>query len=1168
MTTIIFLKKRSPSPHLSPSLDWKILKDDLRSPISDSIHIHTVLSCGKRNTGAGWADALKSLLDQKFMDHHTITLILDKEEFDGASSFVLDQYMKTHPRVKLFTETSIVDSNGAVAAPRRSPSIFNGSLNRSPDFVLFLDECEHLASNYSLLIMTKALLERKKAFVYTDYWTLTNQLQRNLIQYNPFDVLAPPSLQHTFHYQLFGENAENDYSLLDRIPLTTSMMMRFSDFEGVHSGDIQETAYLDEGLVASILQTNGNISPNVLFWLRMALSGLNGYYVVTPLLRIDEARLAEIRKDLKTAAIELPKPFAWDLGFARFKRVYRPLVSVIVPFFNVENSQWFEEMICALARQTMQDFEVVVVNDGSDLRVSLDIMNGIDIVVDKNGNSVWRGGFLNRKLACMMDNTFGIPFRILHHSTNLGLASARNTGVVGSRGQFIYFLDPDDFIDATALEKLALVAIPSLGFPIKHLANKVLGFIYSGTNHFEENGIAPKAGVNSPVYSSYQESKLTKENFLTSAAMIAKDTYLEYGGNCERSKVKLFEDYDFWCRLASLGVRGQLLREPLFWYRRHSKGNSARIQSAISSSKSSFSSLGEIRKNNPVLFGDMLRSDLNKLWKSRTATWANLQHFRGTHAAVLNHSSFLPCYTPHDFLHPSDAALHQILDRFSVEEFQSYSAIIGNASPHFRALQHHKATLGLSRYIPSVRQNTDYTETLFYFIPWMVTGGADLYDLHVIEALARDNNITLIVDRHIPHHPWRPKFQSFVSEIFELQTMTNNTETMFHILDHLYLTRQPKAIILTRSACGYDFIPHFRDGPKPDVSIWNSNVPIVDINHLYMEGDRTGWEWRSGQHAVNLTKRIVVSQNLRNYFIENIRLGDDVLGVAEDDSHWRRQPLNEAERDKVEVIYPPIDLRVWESGMKKELLSSEYVERSATRRRTVFYVGRIDEQKNPHLWLDVVDELASRDGKVAPVIIGAGPQARQIFQKSRTMPSLVQPGNTSIVRFLGQISHELIPFELTKSHASVLLLTSRYEGVPIAILEALSIGLPVVALDCGGSSEIVQYLVGDSKRHLSVQTYASESLVLELKVIGPLTLVRSPTFNSCSLLAHHVEHDQGSRNYLINILANATSQYLDETSVSGLKGWKARYEQMAILREVFGWKSFQSKWQTLMRSIL
>ena len=50
---------------------------------------------------------------------------------------------------------------------------------------------------------------------------------------------------------------------------------------------------------------------------------------------------------------------------------------------------------------------------------------------------------------------------------------------------------------------------------------------------------------------------------------------------------------------------------------------------------------------------------------------------------------------------------------------------------------------------------------------------------------------------------------------------------------------------------------------------------------------------------------------------------------------------------------------------------------------------------------------------------------------------------------------------LNNNHVSVMLNTSISEGVPFSIMEAISFGIPVVATDVGGTSEIVDNIVGE-----------------------------------------------------------------------------------------------------------
>lgn len=98
------------------------------------------------------------------------------------------------------------------------------------------------------------------------------------------------------------------------------------------------------------------------------------------------------------------------------------LISVIVPVYNVENCLHYA--IESLNRQTYKNFEVILVNDGS--------TDGSGKLCDKYSEEY--------------DN-----IRV-YHKSNGGLSDARNFGVQKSSGDFITFLDPDDFLEEYTLE--------------------------------------------------------------------------------------------------------------------------------------------------------------------------------------------------------------------------------------------------------------------------------------------------------------------------------------------------------------------------------------------------------------------------------------------------------------------------------------------------------------------------------------------------------------------------------------------------------------------------------------------------------------------------------------------------------------------------------------------
>ena len=107
-----------------------------------------------------------------------------------------------------------------------------------------------------------------------------------------------------------------------------------------------------------------------------------------------------------------------------------PKVSVIVPIYNVE--KYLEKCINSLLSQTLEDIQIILVNDGSK---------------DNSGN-IAREYEKNNKN------------RIIYvEKENGGLSDARNYGLKYATGDFIAFLDSDDYIEKNAYEEMYNKAI-------------------------------------------------------------------------------------------------------------------------------------------------------------------------------------------------------------------------------------------------------------------------------------------------------------------------------------------------------------------------------------------------------------------------------------------------------------------------------------------------------------------------------------------------------------------------------------------------------------------------------------------------------------------------------------------------------------------------------------
>ena len=98
-----------------------------------------------------------------------------------------------------------------------------------------------------------------------------------------------------------------------------------------------------------------------------------------------------------------------------------PMVSVIMPCYNQGN--FIDAAVDSVLLQTFANFEIIIINDGS---------------TDE---------FTINKL-----KKYNKPFCKVIHTTNKGLAAARNIGLKNATGKYIQFLDADDVINKEKIE--------------------------------------------------------------------------------------------------------------------------------------------------------------------------------------------------------------------------------------------------------------------------------------------------------------------------------------------------------------------------------------------------------------------------------------------------------------------------------------------------------------------------------------------------------------------------------------------------------------------------------------------------------------------------------------------------------------------------------------------
>lgn len=200
----------------------------------------------------------------------------------------------------------------------------------------------------------------------------------------------------------------------------------------------------------------------------------------------------------------------------------RPAVSILIPYYNL--GPYLPETLASVRRQTVIDYEIILIDDGSTDPQSIDLLA-----------------------------TLPPDIRIIR-KPNGGLSSARNAGLATARGRWVLPLDADDLIEPTLLESALSAAAADPG----------LSYISPLVAYFTADPASPTGGW---VPLGPDRDLLVAQNIggAASGTLIDREAALAVGGY--DTSLPSYEDWDFWCRLAESGRRGTVIPEFLLRYR-------------------------------------------------------------------------------------------------------------------------------------------------------------------------------------------------------------------------------------------------------------------------------------------------------------------------------------------------------------------------------------------------------------------------------------------------------------------------------------------------------------------------------------------------------------------------------------------------------------------------
>ena len=224
-------------------------------------------------------------------------------------------------------------------------------------------------------------------------------------------------------------------------------------------------------------------------------------------------------------------------------KVKPPLVSVIVPVYNVE--QYLEYCLNSILYQTYKKLEIILIDDAS---------------TDGSGRICDRYAAKDQRV------------RVIHRE-NAGLSAARNAGIEVMNGEWVTFVDSDDYIRCDMIEKMVMIALKD-GSDIALVLHKKtalnLEFRRSGIKESDQNhdksGKKRGEGIRRKKYDrrSFQLDILSGKLAMYSHGKLYKSSLFE---SIRFPEGKLYEDVPTTWAVSKIINKASFLGEELYFYR-------------------------------------------------------------------------------------------------------------------------------------------------------------------------------------------------------------------------------------------------------------------------------------------------------------------------------------------------------------------------------------------------------------------------------------------------------------------------------------------------------------------------------------------------------------------------------------------------------------------------
>lgn len=294
---------------------------------------------------------------------------------------------------------------------------------------------------------------------------------------------------------------------------------------------------------------------------------------------------------------------------------------------------------------------------------------------------------------------------------------------------------------------------------------------------------------------------------------------------------------------------------------------------------------------------------------------------------------------------------------------------------------------------------------IVFFFPYYHTGGAESVHIAILKAL-QDKKCTVIFTQGSATKNLFDEFKN-QARLIELNPILNKKNNWINyklkkkLITSINSSQSIKAVFGCNTSYFYDLLPNIKESIKK-----------IDLFHAFEDNDIREKELVSSVSYIS--KRIVINNKAKN----------DII------TFYKKNNINETYNDRIKIIGNGIDLTNKIIQKKSDTLK-------------IGFIGRWSPEKRPILFLKIANRIKTVNPSIQFVMAGTG---------MKTNKNLILD---SKVEFLGEITNKKVLNELYDS-LNILLVTSKYEGFPMVIMEGMSFGVIPISTNVGGINEHIK----------------------------------------------------------------------------------------------------------------